>query len=298
MTDCAITPLWVYKDCLRSTNACNQEVIEYAMSRRQGVYWVLTIPHRDFTPYPVPGCQWIKGQLECGEGGFLHWQILVATHGKTGLAGIKGKFGESTHAELSRSPAASAYVWKELTRVDGTQFEFGSQPLQRNSATDWERVWKSAQSGDLSEIPANIRVVSYRTLCAIGARYTACLPMGRTTNVFWGHTGTGKSRLAWEQAGMDAYSKDPRSKFWDGYDAQENAVFDEFRGGIDIAHLLRWTDRYPVRVEVKGSSRPLAVKNIWITSNIDPRRWYPDIDEETVEALMRRLKVTHFPAPL
>jgi len=38
--------------------------------------------------------------------------------------------GERGHWELSRSDAAAEYVWKEDTRVPGTQFEFGSRPFQ------------------------------------------------------------------------------------------------------------------------------------------------------------------------
>ena len=67
--------------------------------------------------------------------------------------------------------------------------------------------------------------------------------------------------------------------------------------GIDISHMLRWLDRYPVRVEIKGASRPLLAKKIWITSNLDPRLWYPDCDEQTKDALMRRLEVVEFGVP-
>lgn len=116
----------------------------------------------------------------------------------------------------------------------------------------------------------------------------------RKIKVFWGATGTGKSRKAWEEAGWDAYPKDPNTKFWDGYSGQENVVIDEFRGRIDIAHVLRWFDRYPVVVEVKGSSQVFRAKNIWITSNLDPRCWYPDLDEETKKALLRRLEIVHW----
>jgi hypothetical protein len=76
---------------------------------------------------------------------------------------------------------------------------------------------------------------------------------------------------------------------------EKAVVIDEFRGGIDIAHLLRWLDRYPVRVEIKGSSMPLNADQIWITSNLDPRLWYADVDQMTVDALMRRLTITEFP---
>jgi len=112
--------------------------------------------------------------------------------------------------------------------------------------------------------------------------------------VFWGRTGTGKSYRAWHEAGLDAYVKDPRTKWWCSYKGQENVVLDEFRGAIDVSHLLRWLDCYPVLVEIKGGSRPLLARKIWITSNLDPRLWYSDLDQETLDALLRRLNITHF----
>jgi len=93
---------------------------------------------------------------------------------------------------------------------------------------------------------------------------------------------------------LDAYPKDPRTKFWDGYRDHQHVVIDEFRWGIDIAHMLRWLDKYPVVVEVKGSAVVLKAKVIWITSNMDPRKWYPDLDEETLAALLRRLTIKKF----
>jgi hypothetical protein len=263
------------------------------MGRRQGIFWILTIPQHCFTPYLPNGCSWIRGQLECGETEYLHWQIIVAFGKKVAVKGVRSTFGPY-HAELTRSEAAADYVWKEATKVEGTRFELGAKPFQRNSRTDWERVWQSAVAGDLMAIPANVRVVSYRTLRAIAADHATPTSIIRNCRVFWGPTGTGKSRRAWEEAGMEAYCKDPRSKFWDGYRNQVNVVMDEFRGGIDISHLLRWLDRYPVRVEIKGSSRPLMAQNIWITSNLDPRCWYPDLDNDTLNAMLRRMSVEYF----
>jgi len=114
-------------------------------------------------------------------------------------------------------------------------------------------------------------------------------------NVFHGRTGTGKSRRAWEEAGVRVYSKDPRTKWFDGYQGEENIIIDEFRGTVDISHILRWFDRYPVRVECKGSSMPLQATTFWITSNLAPTDWYPDLDSETKSALLRRLtNIVHF----
>lgn len=264
------------------------------MARRQGIYWLLTIPGHEFLPYLPPGIAYIRGQLEIGAGGYVHWQLLVICSRKTSLSGLKGRFGDSAHCELSRSSAADEYVWKEDTRVAGTQFELGTKPHRRNSKEDWERIWQVAKVGDFESIDASVRVQHYRTLRTIRSDYAKPVGMERTCNVFWGRTGTGKSRRAWDEAGMDAYPKDPRTKWWDGYAGHENVVIDEFRGAIDIAHMLRWLDRYPVLLEVKGASVPLVAKNIWITSNLDPREWYQDADEETKNALLRRLNITHF----
>lgn len=118
----------------------------------------------------------------------------------------------------------------------------------------------------------------------------------KTVNVFYGRTGTGKSRRAWDEAGVDAFAKDPRSKWWDGYQGkfflipgEESVIIDEFRGAIDVSHMLRWLDRYPVRVERKGSSVALRARTFWITSNIPPEQWYQGLDEATLDALKRRL---------
>jgi len=118
--------------------------------------------------------------------------------------------------------------------------------------------------------------------------------MERRCFVYWGNTGTGKSRSAWASAGMEAYPKIPTSKFWDGYAGHEHVVIDEFRGGIDIAHVLRWFDRYPVIVETKGAAVVLRAKTIWITSNLHPRDWYPTLDYLSYQALERRLEITEF----
>jgi len=150
----------------------------------------------------------------------------------------------------------------------------------------------------MDDIPANVRVQSYRTLKAIQKDYLVAPGVVRQVFVFWGSTGTGKSRRAWDEAGFDAYPKDPRTKFWDGYNSHKHVVMDEFRGDIDIAHLLRWFDRYPVIVENKGGAVALSATSIWITSNLPPDAWFPNVDAATVAALLRRLTVTHFNEPI
>lgn len=264
----------------------------------QGKYWLLTIPHASFVPYLPQSCVYIKGQLEKGaQEGYLHWQVLVIFERKVRLAKVREVFGD-VHSELTRSAAAEDYVWKEETRVEGTQFVLGEKPFQRNSKTDWNRVKALAQEGKLDDIDAQIYVCHYSSLKRIASDAMVPTAMEREVFVYWGPTGVGKSRKVWELAGLDAYPKDPNTKFWDGYRHQEVVVIDEFRGVINISHMLRWLDRYPVIVEVKGSSIPFKAKKIYITSNLDPRCWYPDLDQETKDALLRRLNIIHCPLNL
>lgn len=264
----------------------------------QGRYYLLTIPLTfEFDPSTLPeGVVWMKGQQEIGEEtGYEHWQVMVCFKKKLRPGGVR-KIFPNCHNEIVMSlEACEDYVWKDETSVQGTRFEIGQKPLKRNNAKDWDTIRQYAQEGKLNEIDSSVYICHYRSLKQIAVDHMKPLAEERTIKVFWGETGTGKSRKAWEEAGWDAYPKDPNTKFWDGYSGQENVVIDEFRGRIDIAHVLRWFDRYPVVVEVKGSSQVFKAKNIWITSNLDPRKWYEGLDPETLAALMRRLDVTHFP---
>lgn len=263
----------------------------------QGIYWLLTIPHAHFTPFLPESVAYIRGQLEQGgDTGYLHWQILAVFKSKCRLRHVKSIFGDALHAELSKSKAADDYVWKEDTRVDGTQFELGRRAIKRNSDTDWDACRELAKQGKLDDLPGDLFIRHYANLRRISSDYSAPVAMEREVKVYWGATGLGKSRRAWEEAGTKAYPKDPRTKFWDGYRGHEHVVMDEFRGDIDIAHLLRWFDRYPVIVEIKCSSVVLCATKIWITSNLSPDDWYPNVDPATKLALRRRLVVTHFDA--
>ena len=228
------------------------------------------------------------------ETNYLHWQICVCFNRKLRLAGVKSFFGGTCHAELSRSDAAREYVWKDDTAIEQTRFELGELPLRRSDKRDWDRILESAKSGKFNSIPSDVLVRYYGSIKRIRQDNLQPVAMERSVHVFWGNTGLGKSRRAWAEAGMDAYPKDPRTKFWDGYNGQKHVVIDEFRGGIDVAHLLRWLDRYPVIVEIKGSSTCLVAECIWITSNLSPNDWYPDLDIQTRDALHRRLNVVHF----
>lgn len=272
------------------------------MPNAQARYWMLTIPATDWSPPNVlpDGMAYCKGQKEQGAGGYQHWQLVAYFPTKIRLNRVKQFFCQTAHCEPTRSEASAAYVWKEDTRIPDTQFELGQLAFDRKSKTDWGAVWTKAKEGLVDDIPPDVAVRYYGNLKKIFSDNQMPQSIVRSAVVFWGPTRYGKSRRAWHEATFDphvTYCKDPRTKFWDGYRGQKHVVIDEFRGAIDIANILRWTDRYPLSFEIKGSSVPSTVEKFWFTSNIPPERWYPDCDEATMMALLARLEVVEFVEP-
>ncbi len=266
------------------------------MPTPQGRYWLVTlscayVPEQPVLTAPIV---YIKGQKEIGEGGFEHWQILVITSKRVSRNQVKQALHETAHVELSRSEAANDYVWKEDTRVANTQFEIGNKPLSRARTTDWDAILSSAKRGAFEDIPSDIYIRNYSSLKRIRVDAMENVPRPDiSAKVFIGPSGVGKTRLAWEQAGNDAYIKNPNTKWWDGYRGQANVIIDEFVGRIDISYLLTWLDRYPCTVEVKGYSMPLTANNFWITSNLTIEEWYPEAKQVHLEALKRRVNIEY-----
>jgi len=118
-------------------------------------YWILTIPEQAWTPpQTLPNTMvLLKGQLEEGESGYRHWQVVVRLKNKQRLTGVKLLFPIETHAEPTRSDAALAYVWKEETSVPGTRFCLGDV---KGKGVDWDTVKTLAIEGRFSEIDSGV----------------------------------------------------------------------------------------------------------------------------------------------
>lgn len=109
----------------------------------------------------------------------------------------------------------------------------------------------------------------------------------------WGPTGTGKSRTARElcNGSEDIYTKNTGTKWWDGYDAHEYVIIDDFRPSWwDITYMLSLLDRYEFRVETKGGHRQFRPKTIIVTSCLPPERCYLGTGE-AIQQLLRRVSV-------
>jgi len=277
----------------------------------QGLYWSVTIPEAcGWVPNPDlfaynTQMTYIRGQLEEGENGYLHYQLMIYCKKKIRMGSLKSLLCNEAHLELSRSDKLRQYVWKEETRV-GEPFEYGLDPFLKSQKRDWAAIRKSAIEGKFDEIEDDIFIRCYGNLTRI-AKDNAT-PQFRheiVVRTYWGVTGSGKSHFAFEEAmaSGDYYRKSSTTKWWDGYKGEPNVIIDEFDGhSIALVHLLQWMDKYPMSVENKGGALPISATNFWITTNIDPRQWYPDAPEVSKAALLRRLTeknsyIKHFAVP-
>ena len=94
----------------------------------------------------------------------------------------------------------------------------------------------------------------------------------------------------------DAYWCMSISKWWEGYDAHETVIINDYRKDFcKFSELLNLLDRYPYRIECKGSSRQMLAKTIVITTPKSPEETWKNRTDEDLTQLMRRIdKVLFF----
>jgi len=112
---------------------------------------------------------------------------------------------------------------------------------------------------------------------------------------YWGATGTGKSRTAWETYPA-AYAKSAANKWWDGYLGQPVTILDDWRPTKEIPfnEMLSLMDRYPKTVESKGGTIHFVSKILIITCPLDPTSLlegenYTWVGSEAKQQFLRRI---------
>ena len=244
------------------------------------------------------GIKYMAYQLEEGEQTHhRHVQGFISFI-KKGRRSRVIKLIRGCNASPARDAEASrAYCMKEETRIDGP-FERGSWTASKQGArTDLLEVQQMLDSGatvmDVAEAHFGAFLRYQRGIQSYAARKAPRRMTPPTVHVYWGATGTGKTRRAWEEAGLEGVfllSTDKNYR-WTGYEGEKKVIWDEFSGSeCDIKYLLRLLDRYPLRVRGLYAEYELEADEFWITSNINPEHWYPNAHPEHQEALMRRLR--------
>lgn len=270
--------------------------------------WVFTC--NNFTPADVViasnvDCGFISFQEEVGESGTPHLQGVVCFSKKTYFSTVRTLFGGAEcrfwFAVMRGTPEqAVAYCRKSETRVPGgVRCERGRLPEGQGARSDLALVAQEVQRGTREDAIFSRYPREYLRYSG-GIRRALSLQGKRRsekTEVLWyfGPTGTGKSRKAAEDYPM-AYWKSGHDHWWDGYEYEEAVIVDDYRADFSKFHfLLNLFDRYPLRVQVKGSSLWFCSKVIVITCNKSPCDIWANRCGEDIKQLLRRIdKVVFF----
>lgn len=207
-----------------------------------------------------------------------HIQGFCNLHKPMRFSTIKKRLHNTIHIE--KANGSDEENQKYCTK-SGNYFEKGTPSVQ-GQRSDLAAVVDSIQSGkDTTQIARDHPITYIRYFRGIH-ELAKCLrptpPREFKTWVYyyWGPPGSGKSRRASEEAkslNENIYYK-PRGQWWDGYKQQENVIIDDFYGWIKYDELLKITDRYPYKVQVKGGFEEFTSRRIWITSNVDTDMLY------------------------
>ena len=259
-------------------------------------------------------CTYVGFQPERGAAGTPHLQGLVIWKNAITVQACAKRLnggrraGGGAHVEPMRGSAAQAktYSSKEDTRDEGAGFgfaEWGTLPAGAGAGqghrTDFEELYDALKAGGTIEdaCDTNPGLFIRHHGGIVAAQCLLRRPRTEPTKVFWfyGPTGTGKSRAAFE-AYPGAYMKMGGNKWWDGYQQEECVIIDDYRRDLcTFSFLLQLFDRYPLRVEYKGGSMQFNSKVIIVTSPKNPRDTWEGRSEEDIGQLTRRIhEVRHF----
>jgi hypothetical protein len=231
--------------------------------------------------------------IVCGKEGkdkTPHLQMYVELKSRIRFSTAKNIFGDKTHIEARKGSAQEA---AEYCKKEGDFFEHGeiSNP-KPGHRSDLETLQRDLDNGmNLTKVSDEhfSSFLRYRRSINTYIQLHAIKRNWKTkVIVYWGKTGTGKTRKAFEQCLAAPYVH-PGGQWFDGYQTQQFAIFDDFGGSeFKLSYLLKLLDRYPMKVPIKGDFVEWAPKVIYITSNLNPTNWFPNAHKEHVEALFRR----------
>jgi len=195
------------------------------------------------------------------------------------------------HCEVARGSPGQAI---EYCRKEGRVHEAGTPPVvSQGSRNDLAALHESLVANRSLVQISNDHFASFiRYQRSIYAWKNLNAPNEREAPqvyVFWGDAGAGKTRRVWDNHPAEDIWVYGGGGWFDGYIGQEVALFDDFHGSeLNLNLLLRVLDRYPLSVPIKGSFTRWCPRTIYITSNLDPNTWYPNVDSARLAALRRR----------
>lgn len=240
-----------------------------------------------------------------------HTHIYIACSSAVRFSTIKNKF-PLAHIDIAKgtSEQNKNYVFKEgkwekdkkgESKLVNTQFEHGEIPLERQGArNDLSDLYDMIKSGlnnyeileenpdymlhidKLERVRQTFKVEEYKdTFRQLEVTY------------IWGETATGKTRHVMEKYNYtNVYRVTDYAHPFDGYQAQNVILFDEFCGQFRIHEMLNYLDGYPLELPCRYANKQACYTKAYLISNIDLRNLYSNVRIEyrhVWNAFMRRI---------
>lgn len=248
-------------------------------------------------------CRWMIVGKEVGEEGTPHLQGACFLRTQKAFSRLKTLPGlKRAHVEEARGSAEQQLAY--CTKQDKDAYISGTMP-QPGKRSDLEDVVDKLRSGtSLSELAETnssaIPMLRYtRGITFLRSIYSPNRDVAKPPTIFWfyGPTGTGKTRTAYELSnhiqgiGYEMPWMSSGSLRWfDGYDGNRVAIFDDLRTKhAEFSFLLRLLDRYPLKVEVKGGHVNWNPGFIFITAPYSPEQMWNLKTREQLDQLTRRI---------
>lgn len=266
------------------------------------------------SPYPIKLCVW---QAERGSGGTLHLQGYIEMGSPQRLSTMRSLLGGKAHLEkrLGSQQQAVKYVTKAEHGLSSEDLDiFGldmpwvypahkkQDILDRAYADEnvltqknknekkFDLMWKDVKSGysniDLADKYGSLFARHFKWIQSIRVDLTPPRNWAMNVIVIQGPSGVGKSRWAYDNFGYEKVYPKSNDQWWCFYDRHETVLMDDFYAWCCWSDFLRFSDRYPMLVPIKGAQAQLVAKNLIITTNTIPCKWYPNCQ---YEAFARRV---------
>jgi len=266
--------------------------------------WLTT----SFRPYT----KWMVIGKEVGKNGTPHLQGAVVLAKQTSFSTIKTWNG-LCRAHLEKMSGTPEDSLKYCSKEDSNAFVHGTLPSP-GKRNDLARIVERVQSGEslrdlAQDEEGGVAIVKFsKGLTILRGLRAKIRDPSEPPQIIWifGETGVGKTRCAFEfgarfgdrfgGVGVDnVWLSSGGLRWFDGYDGQPIAIFDDFRSkhlpGAGFSFLLRLLDRYPMSVEFKGGYVNWAPSVIFITSALAPEECFETRNTyrpEDIKQLIRR----------
>lgn len=282
-----------------------------ARSSRRYRHWFFTLNNPDGSDEEFMELLKADARMKCivfqrevaPQTGTVHLQGYYRVHNGITLTAMNANRPiPLTHACIQvcrNAKKAVEYCQKDETRAPGHQPHVWGDLPQQGHRSDLEELfgilneepyipyWELClQTPAAGRYPTAVKRFC-ESKCAAAPRHLSTAFKGRW---IYGPPGVGKSHKAWELL-PEAYDKSGDHRWWPNYRGQKSFILDEFCAAIPLQLILKWCDRYPCSLEIKGAHTELQAEECIIISNDPPWDMYKDVSPLRRAALLRRFVV-------